>query len=250
MKKKSKPMKPWLQILMGAGFIIWGAGSLIYQMQPGVIGLKSIPILMLIAGIFNLYMGIKRNNNPEKDALAETQQEANELALSLPVERMSLNPSEETKKSDVYQFLNNSYESWRNGYFDTFSNYYKGAATKDSPEKLTGILLNEASYANFLDRCFKVRIPEKDEIMFTISDGNFMVTNTHLYIASDLKLGELYVMHICEISVYTNKGLWMKSGSIRLKNGNEIRFKLDAVPDENKLRQLQEMLNCKKLIDI
>ena len=70
-RKKSKPIKPWFQILLGVGLIIWGAGSLIYQMQPGVIGLKSIPIIILIAGLANTYIGIKRNQNPE-DSQAKT----------------------------------------------------------------------------------------------------------------------------------------------------------------------------------
>lgn len=232
----------------------------IFKLVLGIIEMCFLPALIIIrfaygyqAGIIHWLIGgaffgmgianIKKAlTSKEKDQMAYGSSDTN-ITDAAKV-------SSEVKQSGAYQFLLFSYENWRDGYFDTFSNYYKDAATKDSPEKLTGILLNETSYANFLDRCFKVRIPEKNEIMFTISDGNFMVTNAHLYIASDLKQGELYVMHICKISAYTNKGLWMKSGSIRLKNGKEIRFKLDAVPDEKKLRQLQEMLNCEKSIEV
>ncbi len=243
-------MKPWIQILIGIGFVVWGGGALIYQMQPGVIGIKSIPILLLLAGLANLYIGIKRNKNPKRDARAKTQKEANEAALSLHTETSTQNISEETKKGSIYQFLLRSYERWKSGMFDGLSDYYKKTATKDSPEVLTGAMLNESSFHMFLERCFKVREPETDESLFTISPNNFMITNKCLYLSTSSKQGEIHIAPLCKIKSYSNKGLWMKSGILKLKNGKEIQFKLEAVPDEKRLRQLQELLNCEQLIDL
>lgn len=250
MKKKSKPMKPWLQILLGVIFMLWGGGSLIYQMQPGVIGLKSIPILLLLAGIVNLYIGIKRNNDPQKDAKAKTHEEAIDLALNIPNKTTALEVSDEIKKGAIYPFLLKSYEAWRDGVFDDFSDYYKKAATKDSPEVLTGLMVNDPSYAEFLEVCFKARKPEAEEYLYTIFPSDFMMTNTFLYLNTRSKNGQLHCIPLCNIKAYTNQGLWVKRGTLTLTDGKEIAFKLDAVPDETKLRQLQEALRCKELIDI
>lgn len=243
-------MKPMYQILIGIAFAVWGGGSLIYQMQPGVIGIKSIPVILLLAGLVNLYIGIKRSKNPEKDALAKTQEEANEVALSGQTKSDAVNISEEAKKSNTYQFLLGSYERWRDGIFDGLSDYYKKTATKDSPEVLTAVMLKETSFNTFLERCFKVREPETGEILYTISPDNFMITSKCLYLNTRIKQGQLHIAPLCDIASYNNKGVWMKSGTLRLKSGKEIQFKLDAVPDEGKLRQLQELLNCKELIDV
>lgn len=249
MKKKSKPMKPVWQIAMGVAFILWGGGSLIYQMQPGVIGIKSIPTIILIAGIVNLYLGIKRNSNPEKDALATTQQEANEAALGVksPVVEP---PSQEVQASEVYKFLLSSYDAWKEGVFDSYSDYYVKTTNKNSPAELTASMLKESSYTKFIERCFKHHSPDEGEVMFTISPDSFMTTNTHLYINTQFKKGEMQVMPLCEIVEYTNKGVWTKSGTIKKKNGQVLNFKIDAVPDESALRHLQKMLNCDTLIDV
>jgi len=231
-----------------------------FKLLLGIVEMCFLPALFIIRYIYGFNLGIIHwmiagvffglgITNIRKGLASKEKKHAADNAPNTSLPNLAI-VSNEVKQSDAYQFFLSSYENWRDGYFDTFSNYYKDAATKDSPEKLTGILLNETSYVNFLDRCFKARIPESDEIMFTISDANFMMTNTHLYIAPDLKPGELHVIHICEVSAYTNKGVWMKSGNIQLKNGKEIQFKLDAVPDEKKLRQLQELLNCENLIEV
>ncbi len=243
-------MKPWVQIALGIGLIIWGGGSLIYQMQPGVIGIKSIPIIVLIAGIANLYIGVKRNNNPEKDALAKTQQEANEAVFPAPPKRSPPEISEELKEGDIYQYLLNSYSSWKAGVFDAISDYYKKTATKDSPEALTATMLNEAPFVTFLEQCFKVRQPDTSEYMFIISPNNFMLTNKCLYINTKLKEGTLHTIPLCDIVAYSSKGLWMKTGVLALKNGDAISVKLDAVPDEGMLKQLQEQLNCDQSIEV
>jgi len=249
MKKKSKPMKPGWQIAMGIAFILWGGGSLIYQMQPGVIGIKSIPAIILIAGIVNLYLGIKRNNNPEKDAQATTQEEANEAALG--IESAAIEPpSKEVQASEVYKFLLSSYEAWKDGIFDSYSDYYTKTTKKNSPAELTASMLNEADYKNYIEQCFKRHPPDEGEVMFTISPDSFMTTNTHLYINTNFKKGDLYVIPLCDIAEYTNKGIWTKSGTIKKKNGQELQFKVDAVPDENAVQHLQKMLNCDRVIDV
>ncbi len=242
-------MKPFWQIAMGVAFIVWGGGSLIYQMQPGVIGIKSIPTIILIGGIVNLYLGIKRNNNPEKDAMATTQEEANEAMLAgKPTKAAPLSP--ELQGSDVYKFLLSGYEAWKEGIFDSYSDYYVKTANKNSPAELTASMLKETDYKNFIERCFKYHLPEEGEVMFTISPDSFMTTNTHLYINMQFKKGEMQVMPLCDIVEYTNKGVWTKSGTIKKKNGQILHFKIDAVPDESALRHLQKMLNCDKLIDV
>lgn len=162
----------------------------------------------------------------------------------------ALNVSSETKQSEVYKFLLNSYENWRNGYFDSFSDYYKKAATKDNPELLVVNMLNEISFKNFLDNCFSKRLPESNEIMYTISPEEFMITNKTLYINVDTNQDNILAIPLCEIIEYKNKGVWMKSGIIKLKNGKEIHFKLGAVPDEKSLKQLQEILGCEQLMSI
>jgi len=249
-KKKSKPWKPMTQILIGVGFIIWGGGSLIYQMQPDVIGLKSIPIFLLIAGIANLYIGIKRNNNPEKDALAATEEDAINIAMNQPTRAERLHVDEATKTDTSYQFVFNSYSAWKDGFFNSYSDYYQKAATKDSPEDLTAILLKDPSYGVFVEFCLTRRQPEIGEFMFTISPEDFMMTNKVLYINSSLKHGKMHILPLCDIVAYTNKGLWMKTGNFKLRNGQELQVKLGAVPDERKLQQLQKTLQCEQVIDI
>ena len=243
-------MKPWVQILIGAGFIAWGGGSLIYQMQPNVIGLKSIPAIMLIIGAFQLYIGIKRSRNPEKDAQYETEEEANLAALNLSPANKAIEVSEDVKQGSMYKFLLNSYENWKAGIFDDLSDYYKDTASKDSPETLTAGLLNEPTYKSFLNTCLKQKEPDNDEYMFTLSPDSFMMTNKNLYINTSAKNGQMHVIHLCEIVQYSNKGFWMKSGTLGLKDGRKIEFKLDAVPDETRLSELQKKLNCDHIITV
>jgi hypothetical protein len=249
MGKKSKPMKVGWQIALGVAFIIWGGGSLIYQMQPGVIGIKSIPIFILIAGIVNLYIGIKRSNSPEKAAGATTQEEVNEAMLAgkkTPVEP----PSPELQASAVYQFLFGSYEIWKEGVFDDYSDYYSKTTTKNSPTELTASMMKEKSYTQFLEQCFKHKQPDNGEVMFALSPDSFMMTNTHLYLNTHFKKGEMRVISLCDITEYTNKGVWTKSGTIKKKSGGELEFKIDAVPDENAMAYLQKLQNCDTVISV
>lgn len=242
-------MKVGWQIALGVAFILWGGGSLIYQMQPGVIGIKSIPIIILIAGIFNLYVGIKRSNNPEKAAGATTEEEVNEAMLGIKPAIVEP-PSSEVQASQAYKFLLSSYEAWKEGIFNSYSDYYTKTTQKNSPAELTASMIKEREYKNFLERCLKYHPPETGEVMFTISPDSFMNTNTHLYINTNFKKGDMLVIPLCDIVEYTNKGVWTKSGTIKKKNGQELHFKIDAVPDENAVRHLQKMLNCDTLIDV
>ena len=249
MAKKSKPMKVGWQIALGVAFILWGGGSLIYQMQPGVIGIKSIPIFILIAGIVNLYIGVKRSNNPEKAAEASTQGEINEAMLGVKPAKVEP-PAPEVLESRPYLFLLSSYEAWKEGIFDSYSDYYTKTTRKNTPAELAASMLKEKVYKSFLERCLKHHPPEPGEVMFTISPDSFMNTNTHLYINTNFKKGDMLVIPLCDIVKYTNKGVWTKSGTIKKKNGQELHFKIDAVPDENAVLHLQKILNCDDLIDV
>jgi len=163
---------------------------------------------------------------------------------------MTVNLSSEVKRSAGYQFLLNSYESWRSGYFDSFSNYYKKKATKVSPKVLAANILNETSFKNFLDHCFTMQLPDANEIMYTISPHDYMITNKTLFINTRLNQNLIHAIPLCHIMAYKNKGVWMKSGIIKLKDDSEIEFKLNAAPDEKSLKLLQKMLGCKQLMII
>ncbi len=174
----------------------------------------------------------------------------NEAALPMPTKANTIKTSEETKKSNIYQFLLSSFEAWGNGIFDGISDNFKKSAIKESPEVSTAEMLNESSIKIFLEQCFKVREPDTDEFLFGIVPNNFMITNKCLYINTNTKQGQLHITPLCEIVYYASEGFWkFWEGTLRLKNGKEIQFELKTVPDEGKLRQLQELLNCEQLID-
>jgi len=114
---------------------------------------------------------------------------------------------------------------------------------------LTRNVLNAQSYQTFLRGCFKVRVPDNDESFVAIFPGSFMMTNKHLYIYTNTRRDTLHHIHLCEIASYENEGEWIKSGTLTLNDGKVIQFKLDAMPDEKVVRQLQEMLDCEHLIE-
>lgn len=158
--------------------------------------------------------------------------------------------SEETKKTTLYAFIFHTYQSWHEGLFETLSDYYKNAATKDSPNALTARAFQDPVFKAFIEMCFEVREPEAEESFVTVLPGNFMLTNKCLYILEAPDRGMPRVILLCDMHSYTNTGIWMKKGNIRLQDGTEISFKLDGVPDEKRVQQLQKALHCEHLIEI
>ncbi|MGD8780200.1 MAG: hypothetical protein PVH88_14695 [Ignavibacteria bacterium] len=60
MGKKSKFMKPWMEIVIGCVILIWGISVIIYRMQTDgdFIGLISFPVFLIIGGIAYLIKGM------------------------------------------------------------------------------------------------------------------------------------------------------------------------------------------------
>ena len=65
MKNKSYRRASWIQLLAGVVFFAWGTVALIYQSQPGKMGLKPLPVILVSTGLVNLVGGTRRLNRPE-----------------------------------------------------------------------------------------------------------------------------------------------------------------------------------------
>lgn len=151
----------------------------------------------------------------------------------------------------LYEFLLRSYKSWHRGSFDKLSDYYKLDAAKSTPEVFVENLLGNQEIHEFINKCFKLRIPENDESFVSIFPKSFMLTNKGFYAVTSYFHGTINFVHLCKIQSYEAKeGLVKHSVTLILTSGETVHFKLFDVPKEIRVRQLQKMLGCDHPIEI
>ena len=127
-------------------------------------------------------------------------------------------------------FLVRSYDKWREGKFDFLSGDYRKKTSDHASGTLAVNLLGEKEFCDFLSLCLRARAPNPEELMVTLSPGDFMLTNENLYLTTDAKTDSLRAISLCQIVSYTNSGVWMKRAEFGLAEAQPCHVKLEAVP--------------------